>query len=93
MMQLAKEAEQLKEKRIAVVAIQASKVDENTLNEWVKENNIPFQIGIVQGDEEKTSFVWGVKSLLWLILTDREHVVTAEGFAVNELAKKIQSTE
>jgi len=93
MMQLAKEAEQLKEKRIAVVAIQASKVDENALKKWVKENNIPFQVGIVQGDEEKTSFAWGVKSLPWLILTDREHVVTAEGFAVNEVAKKIQSPE
>jgi hypothetical protein len=32
---------------------------------------------------------WGIQSLTWLILTDKNHVVTAEGFAVNELDEKI----
>ncbi len=89
--QLAKQADQLKEKGMTVVAVQASKVDENTLNEWVKKNNIPFPVGMVQGDEEKTRFAWGVKALPWLILTDRRHVVVAEGFALTELENKIKA--
>ncbi|MFB0555856.1 MAG: carboxypeptidase regulatory-like domain-containing protein [Phycisphaerae bacterium] len=92
-MQLAKQAEQLKQKGITVVAVQASKVDENTLNDWVKKYKIPFPVGIVQGDDEKTRFAWGVRSLPWLILTDRKHVVRAEGFGINDLNEKIGGIE
>jgi len=89
-MRLAKQAEQLKQKGVTVVAVQASKVDENTLNDWVKKYKIPFPVGIVQGDDEKTRFAWGVRSLPWLILTDKEHVVRREGFGLEELAGKIK---
>lgn len=88
-MQLANQAEQLKEKGVTIISVQSSKVDKNSLNEWVKKNNIPFPVGMIQGDEEKTRFNWGVKSLPWLILTDRQHNVTAEGFGINELCDKI----
>ena len=88
--QLAKQAEQLKQKGIIIVAVQASKVDENTLNDWVKKYKIPFPVGIVQGDDEKTRFAWGVRSLPWLILTDKEYVVRREGFGLEELAGKIK---
>jgi len=88
--ELAKRAEELKEKGVTFVAVQALKVDENALNEWVKKQNIPFPVGMIQGNEEKTKFNWGIKSLPWLILTDKEHVVTAEGFSVNKLNEKIE---
>jgi hypothetical protein len=88
--QLAKRAEQLKEKGVTIVAVQASKVDENTLNEWVKKNSIPFPVGAVQGDEEQIRFTWGVQSLPWLILTGRDHVVTGEGFGLGELDDKLK---
>ncbi len=88
--ELAKRAEELKEKGVTVVAVQASKVDENTLNEWVKKYKIPFPVGMVQGDAEETRFTWGVKSLPWLILTDTEHVVCAEGFGLSELNGKLE---
>ena len=90
-MRLAKQAEQLKQKGITIVAVQASKIDENTLNEWVKKYNIPFTIGIVQSYVEKTRFDWGVKSLPWLILTNRKHIVRAEGFALTEIDEKISA--
>ena len=93
-MQLAKQAEQLKQQGIIVVAVQASKINENTLNEWVKQYKIPFAVGMVEGDEEKTRFTWGVRSLPWLILTDKHHIVQAEGFNINELdGKKKTITE
>jgi len=92
-MRLAKQVEQLKQKGVTVVAVQASKVDENALNKWVKNYNIPFPVGMVKGDVEKSRFTWGVKSLPWLILTDHEHIVRANGFSLAELDEKIQSTE
>jgi len=35
-------------------------------------------------------FYWGVKSLPWLILSNKQHIVQAEGFALSELDEKIQ---
>ena len=92
-MRLAKQAEQLKQRGVTVVVIQASKIDENTLNEWVKKYNILFPVGMVQGDVEKIRFAWGVRSLPWLILTDREHIVRSNDFSLAELDEKIQSAE
>ena len=88
--QLAKQADQLKQKDVTIVAVQASKVDEKVLHEWIKKNNITFPVGMIQGDVEKTRFAWCVQSLPWLILTDKEHIIRAEGFALEELDKKIK---
>jgi len=90
-MQLAKQAEQLKEKGVTIVAIQSTNVDEAALNEWIKKYNIPFAVGMVAGEEEKTRFEWRVKSLPWLILTDRKHIVRAEAFGLAELDEKIKA--
>jgi len=86
--QLAKQAKTLEQKGVIIVAVHASKADENRVSKWVKENNIPFPVGMIEGEEE-VRFTWGVKSLPWLILTDREHVVIAEGFGLDELDDKI----
>ena len=87
---LAEQAGQLKQKGVIIVAVQASKVDEEKLNEWVKRNNIPFPVGTIQGDPEKTRFNWGVKSLPWLILTDNKHVVVSEGFQFGDLGNQLE---
>ncbi len=87
--QLSKRAQELRAKDIVVVAIQASKIDENEFNEWMKKNNIPFVVGMTEGNEEKIRFTWGVQSLPWLILTDKERIVRAEGFSINELNERI----
>jgi hypothetical protein len=87
--QLSSRAQELKAKDIVVVAVQASKIDENTLNEWTKENDIPFPVGMIQGDDEKIHFAWGVQSLPWLILTDKKHNVRLEGFSINELNEEL----
>jgi hypothetical protein len=88
--ELAKKAEELKEKGVTtIVGVHASKVDGGKLSEWAKKYNITFSVGMVEGDEEKTRFAWGVKSLPWLILTNDEHIVAAEGFSVSDLDEKI----
>ncbi|NQT01652.1 MAG: carboxypeptidase regulatory-like domain-containing protein [Planctomycetes bacterium] len=88
-MRLAKQAQQLKQKGVTVVAVQASKIDGNALNQWVKKYNIPFTVGMIQGDVEKSRFAWGVRSLPWLILTDKQHTVQMQGFSINELNERI----
>ena len=91
--QLAKQAEQLENKGLAIMVIQISKVDEDRLNEWITKNNIPLAIGTVEGDRTKTRSTYGVKSLPWLILTDKEHIVRAEGFSLGELEEKVRENE
>ena len=86
---LSKQAEKLKQQGIIVVAVQASKVDENKLNDWVKKNNIPFHVGMIEDEEEKIRFKWGVKSLPWLIMTDNKHIILTKGFNINELNGKL----
>ncbi|MCX5636162.1 MAG: redoxin domain-containing protein, partial [Planctomycetota bacterium] len=88
-MQLAKQAEQLKEKGVTIVAIQSAKIDQTALNDWTKKYNVPFAVGMVAGDEEKIRFVWGVKALPWLILANRKHIIITEGFGISELSEKV----
>jgi protocatechuate 3,4-dioxygenase beta subunit len=83
--QLIKQAEQFKDKGVVIVAVQASKIDKNALDEWAKESKVPFSIGMIQDDAEKARFAWGVRSLPWLILTDTSHTVVSQGFNVGDL--------
>ncbi|HCO94417.1 MAG TPA: hypothetical protein DIU00_10780 [Phycisphaerales bacterium] len=93
LLRLTKRAEELKQKGVLVVAVQAVKVDESTLKGWIKENNIPFPAGMARGDETKTRFNWGIRYLPWLILTDRSHVVVAEGFGLSKLDEMLEKIE
>jgi hypothetical protein len=90
LLQLSKKASELKEKNIEVIAVQASKIDKSTLDEWVKEQKIPLPVGFIETAEEIKLFKWGVKSLPWLILADKKHTVSAEGFGLNELDEKTE---
>ena len=88
--ELAKEAEDLRGKGVFLVAVQASAVDKNVLERFARTNHLAFPVGIIQAEEEKTKFNWGLKSQPWLILTDKEHIVRAEGFAPGELNDKLR---
>lgn len=88
---LAGEAENLGEHGISIIAIQASKVDEKLLDDWLQEQKIALPVGVISGDVETARYAWGVRALPWLILTDREHVVSAAGFGLHELGSKIEA--
>ncbi len=92
-MQLVKQAEQLKSKGITVVAIQASQIDQDALNQWKNKYNLPFPVGMVEDDTDKARFTWGLRSLPWLILTNKNHIVSSNGFSVSKLDNKIQSAQ
>ena len=87
--ELAKEADDLAEEDVEVACIQVTDVDDKVINEWVKENKIPFAIGKSTNEIGKTTFEWGTKSMPWLILTDRRHIVIKEGFSFSELHEQI----
>ena len=91
--EIAGKAEQLKEKGLAVIGVQASKVNENELNRWIQQSNIRFPIGTIKGDVERTLLAWCVRSLPWLILTDNKNIVRAEGFALAELDEKLKANQ
>jgi len=87
---LTRRANELEEKGVTVIAIQTSKTDWDALDQWIKKINVSIPVGTVTGDIDKTRSIWNVQSLPWLILTDREHVVSAEGFGLGELDAKIE---
>ena len=91
--QLARKAEELNQNGVAIIAIQVSKINEDTLNKWIKNRSISFPVGMVRIDEEEIRFTWSVKSLPWLILTDSNHIVRAEDFALAELDDKLRANE
>ncbi len=88
--QLAKQADALKAKGVAIAAVSVSSSDDTALQAWAKQNQLPFPVGIVDGDRNETLFTWSVKSLPWLILTDSSHTVTAEGLSPAELAQRLE---
>ena len=47
--------------------------------------DISFPVGMIQADQEKIRFTWGVRSLPWMIITDKEHVVVSNGFSLGEM--------
>lgn len=88
-LRLAGQADALRQKGIVVMAVQASKVEAAALTEWVGQSSIALPVGTINGDVDATRLAWAVKSLPWLILTDRKHVVRAEGFSLDELDARI----
>ncbi len=91
LLQLAKQTDKLTQKGVVVGAIQTSKVVHDALKEWMEQAKLNLPVGAASGDVEAIRLTWGVKSLPWLILTDRNHIVRAEGFAVTELERRLST--
>ncbi len=88
--ELAKKAPELAKQNVTIVAVQIPKVYEKSFKIWLEYNKIPFPVGMIGDDEKKIKTDWNVQSLPWLILTDKDHVVQAQGFGLNELDEKIK---
>lgn len=84
---LNEKAQSLLDKDIFLIFIQADSVTEQTLASWLTKNQIVPPVGTSKIDLPELAQRWGVQALPWLILTDKQHNVTAEGFSVNELEK------
>ncbi len=87
--QLAKQADALKQKGLVTVAVQACEVDDDALSEWIEQRDVTLPVGRIRTDVAATRLAWGIKSLPWLILANERHVVTAEEFAVAEVEDQL----
>jgi len=89
--ELVKRAAGLSEKNVAVIGVQTGELDQKVFDEMIKSYQVPFTV-VMAGDEvvNEMRLNWGVRALPWLILTDKEHIVNAEGFEVDELEGKIK---
>lgn len=88
-MQLKEQAQALKEMDLTVCVVQVPQVEQNTLDTWMEENDIPFPAGMIQGENEALLRQWGVQSMPWLMLTEAKQVVCAEGFGLAELDNRL----
>lgn len=59
--------------------------------QWIAQKQTAFHIGSITKDPQATRKKWGVKSLPWLIVTNADHKVVAEGLSVSEF--KVKMTE
>jgi hypothetical protein len=86
---LAKKTGVLSSKGVTPVVIQVSKADLGRYQDWIKANQIAFTIHSTEGDFESRKAQWGVRAVPWLILTDKDRKVVAEGFAASELDRVV----
>ena len=80
----------LAEEGVDTVLVYAGQIVDSRLNGWLKKNRITIPCGKFDGDISVLGRSWALQSLPWLILTDRNHIVTAEGFSLAELNDKIK---
>ena len=59
------------------------------LENFARTNHVHFPLGMIESEEAKTKFNWGLRSEPWVILADRDQVVRAEGFALGEINDKL----
>jgi len=88
--ELVKRAEELKGKGVWAAVVQTEPVGQKELEEWRAKYQIPFPVGMIGEEGEKVLAGWGVRGQPWLILADRQQVVRAEGFGVEELGEKMK---
>ena len=90
MQQVARKTRLFTEQGAVLCGIQAARVEKDELRQWLQKTGITVPVGAVRVDEEETRCSWGVRALPWLILTDRKHIVRAEGFSLDELESRIE---
>jgi hypothetical protein len=78
---------------VAVIAVHTGTMAGEDFKTWKQESALPFPIVSLKGDTEKARAAWGAGALPWLILADKAHRVTAEGFTLEELDGKIKDAE
>jgi protocatechuate 3,4-dioxygenase beta subunit len=88
--QLDEQAAALRQQGVTVLGVQAAVTSDETFNEWKKASPVSFPVGRVTEKSEKSKWASAVPALPWLILTDANHRVIAEGFALDELDAQLK---
>jgi len=88
--QLADQHDALRQKGLTVLGLQAAVSTAESFKEWKDGNSVPFPVGRVAEKTDKTKWASEVESLPWLILTDGNRQVIADGFSIEELDAKLK---
>jgi hypothetical protein len=88
--QLNEQAAALRQQGVTVLGVQAAVTSDETFNEWKTASPVSFPVGRVTEKSEKSKWASAVPALPWLILTDANHRVIAEGFSLDELDVQIK---
>lgn len=91
--QLTEQHDALRQKGLTVLGIQVAVTTAESFKEWKDANPVPFPVGRLAEKDDKTKWASTVESLPWLILTDADRRVTAEGFALDELEAKLKNVD
>jgi protocatechuate 3,4-dioxygenase beta subunit len=86
---LAEQHDALREKGVAVVAIQAVVASAESFQTWTNSSPLPFPVGRIAEKSATTRWASEVESFPWFILRDAQGKVAAEGFALEELDTKL----
>ncbi|MGO8836047.1 MAG: carboxypeptidase regulatory-like domain-containing protein [Limisphaerales bacterium] len=89
--QLEEQAAALRQQGVAVLGVQAAVISDETFSEWKNAGPVSFPVGRVMEKSEKSKWASAVSALPWLILTDANHRVAAEGFALDELDAQVKN--
>lgn len=82
---LEEQKEALQEKNIAILIVYSGTRQKKEVEQWLKKSHISLEAGIIEGDPYDTLLAWGARALPWFVLTDDKHIITNEGFSINEL--------
>ena len=88
--QLDEQAPALRQQNVSVLGVQAAVISDETFNQWKTASPVSFPVGRVMEKSDKAKWASGVPALPWLILTDAQGRVVAEGFALDELDAQIK---
>lgn len=80
----------LAEKGVRVAALHCSKVNPGIADNWVRANRLRLPVGKLPDVVPEILRAWRAEKLPWLVLTDTEHTITAEGFDLNDLDEKLK---
>jgi hypothetical protein len=81
---LEKQKDALQKKGFVVLVIHCGPQPREQMQHWLRENKISLPVGMVEGDPYDVLWAWGAKGTPWLVLTDERHIVTKEGFGLDE---------
>ncbi|MCX5643955.1 MAG: carboxypeptidase-like regulatory domain-containing protein [Phycisphaerae bacterium] len=88
--ELVGKADALEAKGVITIVLQSSPKASRELYAQLDAHCTAFPWGMAGEDFEARKAAWGIKSVPWLILTDKKHNVVAAGFGLNELDKKVE---
>lgn len=93
-LELVERANDLIRKDVFVILVNASSTEKERIKSWAEQHNIRFPIGrFYEKLIKEIRQAWGIGTQPRLVLTDRNHIVTSEGFGLGELDKKIKEAD